>query len=468
MTGFRSLYVKSLRAKIMLWAGGCLLLTVILIVGYAAYTMQGLVVRTEGRAAAVRLLLGIGALTSVAMGVLWITAGRIGLPIQQITAAARSVTKGNMRLIEVGTHDETSELAEAFNQMVAQLNGTLRSEQDQRAYMEMLVQQYIEYITVVGQGDLTHRLELYGDGSGGYDDPLLVLGRRLNDMTANLQLMTGQIGDAAGRLSAAADEILGATAQQVTGANQQSAAISQTTTTLNEVKVIAEQATARAQQVTEAAQRTVAVTRAGQNAVQQSIDSMQTIKERVEDIAENILALSGQMQQIGQIIVTVNDIASQSNLLALNAAVEAARAGEHGRGFAVVAAEVRSLAEQSRRATAQVKAILLEIQKAADSTVMATEEGAKGVDEGVRLVAQTQKAIEQLANAVHESAQAASQVAAGGQQQSSGMEQIAQAMRDINQVTVQNLSSTRQTEKAVQNLDELARSLAELIARYKL
>ena len=95
------------------------------------------------------------------------------------------------------------------------------------------------------------------------------------------------------------------------------------------------------------------------------------------NIAETILALSEQTQQIGDIIATVNDIADQSNLLALNAAIEAARAGEAGKGFAVVAGEVRSLAEQSRQATAQVKEILGDIQKATNTAVMVTEEGTK-------------------------------------------------------------------------------------------
>ena len=60
----------------------------------------------------------------------------------------------------------------------------------------------------------------------------------------------------------------------------------------------------------------------------------------------------------------MNDLADQSNLLAVNAAIEAARAGEQGKGFAVVAQEIKSLAEQSKQATAQVRAILGDIQKA--------------------------------------------------------------------------------------------------------
>jgi methyl-accepting chemotaxis protein len=193
---------------------------------------------------------------------------------------------------------------------------------------------------------------------------------------------------------------------------------------------------------------------------------MAAIKHRVEGIAENILALSEQTQQIGQIIATVDDIASQSNMLALNASVEAARAGEQGKGFAVVAMEVRSLAEQSRQATTRVEAILSDIQRATNMTVMATEEGIKGVEEGVTLSARTGEMIQQLGGALARSAGAATQMVAGGQQQTSGIEQIAVAMQSINQATAQSLASTRQAEKAARDLNDLARSLKDLVEQY--
>jgi methyl-accepting chemotaxis protein len=340
-------------------------------------------------------------------------------------------------------------------------------EQEQRECLQMAVRKYVDYMATVGQGNLAARLTL--DGSkGASEDPLITLGRQLNETVGDLQDMILQIRDAANNLNSATAEILAAANQQVSGASQQSAAISQTTTTVDEVKTIAEQSVARAQEVAGAAQRTVEVSRAGQHAVGETIASMTQIKARVESIAENILALAGQTQQIGEIIATVNDIAAQSNLLALNASVEASRAGEYGRGFAVVAVEVRNLAEQSRQATAQVKTILSDIQKATNATVIATEEGTQRVDEGMHLAAQAGEAVEHLAVVIEESAQVAAQMVAGGRQQASGVEQIATAMQNIYQATVQSLSGTRQAEKAAQNLNNLARSLTEIVEQYQL
>jgi methyl-accepting chemotaxis protein len=332
--------------------------------------------------------------------------------------------------------------------------------------LQNAVQEYGEFMARVGEGDLSGQLVVSGNGDSA-TDPLVELGHRLNETVANLRSMIAQIHDAANALSAQAAEILATTTQQASGVNEQSSAIAQATTAVEEIRTIAEQLVDRSQAVADTAQRTVKTSRAGQETVQEAIVGMAQIKARVDVIEENILALSDRTQQIGEIIDTVSDIASQSNMLALNASVEAARAGDQGKGFAVVAQEVRELADRSRQATAQVKTILSEIQRATNSTGMATEEGKKGVDVGVALVAQMGEAIDQLATVIAESAQSAAQMAAGGQQQRTGMEQIAVAMQNINQVTVQSLTSTRQAERSAQELNKLAHSLTDTVEQYQ-
>jgi methyl-accepting chemotaxis protein len=338
---------------------------------------------------------------------------------------------------------------------------------DRNEQLQTTVLQYVDFMAKIAQGDLVVRLPINGVGKGP-EDPLILLGRQLNETTASLQGMILQTREASNDLSSAAAEILAATTQQLASSNEQSASISQTTTTVEEIKTVTEHAVARAQEVAESALQTREVSKSGNQSVQETVASMDRIKQRVESIAENILALTEQTQQIGEIISTVSDIAAQSNMLSLNASVEAARAGEHGKGFAVVAAEVRSLATQSKQAAAQVRAILSDIQDATNAAVMATEEGAKQVEEGVHLATRTGATIEQLWQVIDESAQTAMQVVAGGRQQASGMEQIAQAMANINQATFQSLSSTRQAEITAQDLGKLANRLTATVAQYKL
>ena len=185
------------------------------------------------------------------------------------------------------------------------------------------------------------------------------------------------------------------------------------------------------------------MTLAGKKSVEESVEGMKSIRKQMESIAERIVRLSEQSQSIGEIIATVNALAEQSNLLAVNAAIEAARAGEAGRGFAVVAGEVKGLAEQSKQATAQVRAILGDIQKATSAAVLATEQGNKAVEIGLKQSIQAGESVQKLAENVMEAAQAATQIAASSQQQMAGMDQIASAMESIKAATAQNVASTR-------------------------
>ncbi len=262
-----------------------------------------------------------------------------------------------------------------------------------------------------------------------------------------------------------ANEILAATAQQAAGAVAGTAAVQETSTTVEEVKRTSQLAFQKAEAVAQASQRMAQVSRDGSRAVEQCIAGMSESKQRMESLAERVLALGQQAEAIGEIIATANELAEQSNILAVNAAIEAAKAGEAGRGFAVVAAEVKALAERSKQATAQVRAILAEIQRAAQSALTAADQGVKTAEAGVGVAARAGESIELLARSVGESTQAAQQILASAQQQAAGMDQIALAMHSIHQSSTQNMASTRQMERAAGDLSALAHRLRGLVSR---
>jgi methyl-accepting chemotaxis protein len=265
-------------------------------------------------------------------------------------------------------------------------------------------------------------------------------------------------------LSSVSAEILAGTTQQAAGMREHSSAVTETVSTVDEVLQTSEQAAQRAQAVSESSQRAAQAGHAGRKAVEDSVSAMGTVKDQTGSIAESILTLAEQAQAISEIITTVNDIAEQTNVLSLNAAIEASRAGEHGKGFSVVANEVKALADQSKKATAQVRQILGEIQKATNTAVMVTEQGSKSVNEAIKTVNEAGTTIRTLADIIAEAVQAAAQIAASSAQQATGMRQIHQAMQNINQVSAQNLAATNQSEQAAKHLGAVGASLKQLIA----
>jgi methyl-accepting chemotaxis protein len=315
----------------------------------------------------------------------------------------------------------------------------------------------------VADGDLTVVLAT----QAGRSDEIGVLLDSFGRMLAGLQDMTRQIGEVAGVLASSTADIL-ASATQVTAASEESAAaVRQTGVTVEEVKQTAQTAAHKAAEVAESTQRTAQVSQSGRSAVEQSIEAMQRIQEQMELMVESIVRLSEQGLAIGEIIATTNELAEQSNMLAVNAAIEAAKVGEQGKGFAVVAQEVKSLAEQSRQATAQVRAILGDIQKATTKAVLATEQGSKAVETGVKLSAEAGAAIRALAQSMEQAVQAAVHIAASAQQQQAGTDQVALAMRSIHEATAQNVASARQSETVAHTLHQLGLNLQQLLGRYR-
>ncbi len=290
---------------------------------------------------------------------------------------------------------------------------------------------------------------------------------RVQERTADLKNQSREILLVANNLASLANQIVAVTTELATTALETATEVSEAATTVEEVKHTSQVSSMKAQVVSDQAKKAAEASQSGERAVGQTIEGMNGIRRQMTAVADSILNLSAQSQAIGGIISTVEDLAAQSKLLAVNASIEASKAGEEGRGFTVVALEVRSLSEQSRRATTQVRGILNDIQKATASAVLATELAGKTIETGVRQAAAASESIAALGGSVAGSVEAASQIAATSQQQFVGMNQLAAAMQSIKLASTQAVASTRQAENAAQQLLELGLKLKGLTERFK-
>jgi methyl-accepting chemotaxis protein len=284
---------------------------------------------------------------------------------------------------------------------------------------------------------------------------------------SGLSDLTGKARLAARSLSEAVEQILNSTRQQTTSTAEQAAAVLQANATMQEISRSGLEIAHHAKEVSAMAERASKASNSGLGAVQNTNSAMEAIREQAEAVAENALSLSAKTQTVGEIVATVNEIAQQSHLLALNAAIQAAAAGEHGLAFAVVASEIKSLADQSREATVQVRSILGDIQKSINTSVMLTEEAVKRVELGKQQAEVAAGTIREINDSIQQSVHAFQHIVGGTNEQQAAFQQVAQAFKDIGHASEQTATGTRQLEGSATNLMTLGQQLAQAMDRYQ-
>jgi methyl-accepting chemotaxis protein len=272
-----------------------------------------------------------------------------------------------------------------------------------------------------------------------------------------------QIGSAVQHVLSSSSELQAAANQQATGAREQSTSMTEISTTITELLATSRQIAESAQRVAHITGDTVRAAGKGDETVQRANESVAQTRRQVDLIVGHMLELGKKSQQIGGVLEIINELSDQTNILSINASVEAAGAGEAGRRFAVVADEIRKLADRVGGSTKEIRGLIDEVRAAVNTTVMATEGGAKAAEAGSRQFAELASAFQGIVSSVTTATEAAREIELSTKQQATAVEQVNLAIANVAQATRETEASSGQTLQTAVQLTHLSMELRRLV-----
>lgn len=323
------------------------------------------------------------------------------------------------------------------------------------------LQRVVKVSESIASGDLTAAVSCESS------DEIGVLSASINDMASHLGEIVSHITESSCSVAAAAVQLHGNTEMIASGVREVESQTISLGTASEEMAATSSDIARNCHMAAESSARACAETESGVAVVNENIQDMQRIAERVRSSAATVASLGARSEQIGQIVGTIEDIADQTNLLALNAAIEAARAGEQGRGFAVVADEVRALAERTTRATREIGEMIKSIQTETGMAVTTMTLGVAEVQQGMENTQRSEQALEDILAHINDVTNQITQIATAAEEQTATTHEIAENIQRV--VTSLDTSSHFASDSAgaVGQLITLAEDLLQKVRGFK-
>jgi methyl-accepting chemotaxis protein len=351
---------------------------------------------------------------------------------------AKAIAEGDLR-VTIDKKSENDVLGSSFNQMLVSLRGLTRDLQTNAVKVASSSRQLSETAGLAGQ--VTNQIST----------ALQQVSVGINQQTEATTKTAGSVEQMGRAINGVAE-----------GSQEQALAVSRASQMTERITQASDQVAGNVRLVTNGSAAAADAARNGSQTVQQTLSGLKTIKTKVGLSAERVREMGRRSDEIGAIVETIEDIASQTNLLALNAAIEAARAGEHGKGFAVVADEVRKLAERSSQSTKEIGGLIRTIQNTVNEAVTAMDESSKEVEDGVKLATTAGEALSAILNAANDVYQQAQEAGKAAEMMNTSSNDLVQSVDSVSAVVEQNTAATEEMSASSTEVTQSIESIASV------
>jgi methyl-accepting chemotaxis protein PixJ len=366
----------------------------------------------------------------------------------------------NQIALQMGVALEQFRTLEQLRIQSDQLTAASAKDKAANVQLQQQVMQMLTAVRPVLNGDLTVRVPVSEDAIGTIADAY-------NNTIQSLRKIVTQVQSASVKMSTTSNNSETAIATLSHEAQQQfqqvNQAIDQIQLMVNSMQAV----TANAKQVETAVQQANQTVKAGDTAMNKTVDGIMAIRETVAETSKKIKRLSESSQKISKVVSLISNFTTQTQLLALNASIEATRAGEYGRGFSVVADEVRSLSRQSADATREIEKLVQEIQAETVEVTTAMDVGIQQVVGGTNLVNETRQQLNEIVTATAQISQLVQGITQATQVQTQQSQLVTQAMSDVAAIANKTSTDSTQISASFQELLATAQQLQASVGQFK-
>jgi methyl-accepting chemotaxis protein WspA len=317
-------------------------------------------------------------------------------------------------------------------------------------------------VDVLRQGNFTQRLALQGRDEFG------TLAEGFNRMADELTALVAQVQRSGLQVNTSVTEIAATAKEHQATANEIAATTTEIGATSREIAATSKELVKTMTDVASVAEQSASLAGAGQTGLSHMEETMRNVMDAAGSVSAKLATLNEKAGDISMVVTTITKVADQTNLLSLNAAIEAEKAGEYGRGFSVVATEIRRLADQTAVATSDIGQMVKAMQSAVSAGVMSMDKFSEEVRRGMHAIQEVGQQLGQIIQQVLALAPRFEAVSEGMQAQATGAEQITEALTQLSDAARQTVESLRQSNMAIDDLNQVAVGLRNGVSRFTL